>query len=225
MDELLALEPGLCPGEAWKKANSKEDMPEEVCDRADEEARSEISVDSNGFPNMLRSPAERNDEASGSRGLKECRNSKKDVLLSKKPKSHRETLEQQAAKAATKLAVATPKKPMKSLKRDGARLKRPAGQSETVAKRPGKRPCPTEKDQTEVPELPGKHFRVGLYTQQSYIQVWSDGKWRLLISCTEKMAANYEGGHQAVIQALEPHCRKPGCAKEKMLALRTELLV
>ena len=146
MDELLALEPGLCPGAAWKKANSKEDMPEEVCDRAEEEARFEISVDSNGFPNMLRSPAKSNNEASGSRGLKESQASKKEVLLSKKPKSHRETLKLQAAKAATKLAVATPKRPMKS-------LKRPGGQSRTVAKRPAKRPCPTEKDQTEVPEL------------------------------------------------------------------------
>ena len=85
-------------------------------------------------------------------------------------------------------------------------------------------PCPTGKGPTEDAELPWKHVRVGLYRKQSYIQVWSDGKWRLLISASEKMAANYEGGHQALIQALEPHCKKPGCTKEQMLALRTELL-
>ena len=119
MDELLALEPGVCPGEAWNKASSTEnmdqdksqDMPAEVCNKAEEETLSEISLDSHGFRNMLRSPDRSKNKASGSKsGLKQSP-AKKQELLSKKGKSHRETLELQAANAAEKLAVATPKKP------------------------------------------------------------------------------------------------------------------
>ena len=124
MDELLALEPGVCPGEAWNKASSTEnmekdksqDMPAEVCNKAEEETLSEISLDSHGFRNMLRSPDRSKNKASGSKsGLKQSP-AKKQELLSKKGKSHRETLELQAANAAEKLAVATPKKAMKTKK-------------------------------------------------------------------------------------------------------------
>ena len=119
MDELLAIEPGVCGAEAWNKASSTENldldksekMPAEVCNRAEEESLSDVSLDSNGFPNMLKSPGKSTSKVSGSkRGLKKSP-AKKEELLSKKGKSHRETLELQAAKAAEKLASATPKKP------------------------------------------------------------------------------------------------------------------
>ena len=107
-------------------------------------------------------------------------------------------------------------------------FKRPAGtakpKAKSVAKRPAKRPCPSDTDPAEVSELPWTQVKMGLYTKQSYIQVLEDNEWRWLISCSTNMAAKYEGGHQALIKALEPHCHKPGCTKEKMLALRKELL-
>jgi hypothetical protein len=66
--------------------------------------------------------------------------------------------------------------------------------------------------------------KAGKYTKQGYIQgCWGD-KWILLVACTEKQAAQYPGGHGAVIDALLPHCGTQGMTKAKLVELRNGML-
>jgi hypothetical protein len=142
LEELLAMKPGY--GEVWKKAssastngNGKDDMGVgEACDKAsdmevdkswlgDDGEISEVSIDSKGFPMILKTPeASRkgsgeaaassglkqgpsSPKAAGARGLKESQSpdSARLPFLSKRAQSHKAALEQQAAEAAERLAT------------------------------------------------------------------------------------------------------------------------
>eukprot|EP00434_Breviolum_minutum_P038202 symbB.v1.2.033882.t1/scaffold4274.1/size42556/4 len=116
--KLLDLEPGL--SEACDKAKTSSGEACEKAKEADEISLSEVSLDSKGFPNMLRTPdTKKGAAASSCRGLKESQapqvlkgktpspksSRKKDklpILLSKKARSHKDTLESQAAAAAVR---------------------------------------------------------------------------------------------------------------------------
>ena len=63
-----------------------------------------------------------------------------------------------------------------------------------------------------------------LAKKQSYLQGWFEDKWVLLVGYSESMGSEYEGGHQAVINALEGHASKDGMTKGKLHDLRRELL-
>lgn len=156
VQKLLDLEPGL--SEACDKAKTSSADACEKAKEADEISLSEVSLDSKGFPNMLRTPdTKKGPAASSCRGLKESqapqvlkgktpspKNSRKKdnlpILLSKKARSHRDTLESQAAAAAERLAEKTPEKKRKA---KAGKRKRPAAtsSSQKAAKRPAKRPA------------------------------------------------------------------------------------
>ena len=282
LEELLAMKPGY--GEVWKKAssaskngNGTDDMGVgEACDKAsdmevdkswlgDDGEISEVSIDSKGFPMILKTPeASRkgsgeaaassglkqgpsSPKAAGARGLKESQSpdSARLPFLSKRAQSHKAALEQQAAEAAERLATKSP--PTKEKKANQVK-KRPA-MGKKLAKRPAaamagqrletrpalKRPASQstsaleQKKQEQGPEIrPGfsgwVKVKSGKYTKQGYIQgCWGD-KWILLVACTEKQAAQYPGGHGAVIDALLPHCGTQGMTKAKLVELRNGLL-
>ena len=186
-------------------------------------------------------------KAAGARGLKESQSpdSARLPFLSKRAQSHKAALEQQAAEAAERLATKSP--PTKEKKANQVK-KRPA-MGKKLAKRPAaaiagqrletrpalKRPASQstsaveQKKQEQGPEIrPGfsgwLKVKAGKYTKQGYIQgCWGD-KWILLVACTEKQAAQYPGGHGAVIDALLPHCGTQGMTKAKLVELRNGML-
>ena len=184
-------------------------------------------------------------KSAGARGLKQGQPPQivKLPFISKRAKSHREALQKQAAEAAEKLATKSP--PTKERKNETPHeVKKKPAMGKKLAKRPAtsmaeqgletrpamKRPA---SQVASVQEL-GSEIRPGFsgwlkvkaesYTKQGYIKGWFGEAWTLLVACSEKQAANYPGGHGAVIDALLPHCRTEGMTKAKLVELRNEML-
>lgn len=180
--KLLDLEPGL--SEAYDKAKTSSGEACEKAKEADESSLSEVSLDSKGFPNMLRTPdTKKGAAASSCRGLKESQapevfkgktpspktSRKKDhlpILLSKKAQSHRDTLESQAAAAAEHLAEKTPEKKRKA---KAGKRKRPAASSSSqkAAKRLAKRPAANLLDEASQRQVVEKREGVEVVPGQS----------------------------------------------------------
>jgi len=182
VQKLLDLEPGL--SEAYDKAKTSSGEACEKAKEADESSLSEVSLDSKGFPNMLRTPdTKKGAAASSCRGLKESQapevfkgktpspktSRKKDhlpILLSKKAQSHRDTLESQAAAAAEHLAEKTPEKKRKA---KAGKRKRPAASSSSqkAAKRLAKRPAANLLDEASQRQVVEKREGVEVVPGQS----------------------------------------------------------
>ena len=189
----------------------------------------------------------------GKGGLKESQSppSARLPLLSKRALTHRSTLQQQAAEAAEKLATRSPpakergKRKAKQVNKrpaTGKKLsKRPAAamegqrlETKPAMKRPASQSAAAAEHRVETPPEQGSEIRPGSsgwlkakaekYTKQGYIKGWWGEAWVLLVACSQKQAANFPGGHHAVIDALLPHCEKQGMTKAKLVELRNDML-
>lgn len=222
---------------------------------------SDISLDSDGFPNILSSPKRQEEnllpEAQSSVQAEE---NQATILEKRKATSARDALEQAAEAAAQDF--------------------RPAGENSGSERRPKKRPaCSKEKEKTftsqaaekveleeagpergpakkpaclkaaktlkrllkkdkgeiasrvrpeqEDPGLgrrPWSKVKKTLAKEQSYLQGYVNNTWKLIVSCSAKMAASHSGGHQAIINELEKVAMDEGMTKEKTVAERNDLL-
>lgn len=166
-------------------------------------------------------------------------------LLSKRAEGHRQSLQAEAAAAMDNVAEAIATKTKEQKHGEGTRkkpacAKRPATNLEVAGSAGKKRRLETKPDQArgletqpeamglETKPVVGQHgwekHKAEKYTQQSYIRGYWNGKWHLLVACSEKQAADYPGGHHAVIDALQPLCQEPGMTKQKLLEQRAALL-
>ena len=160
----------------------------------------EVSLDDHGFPKMLQTP-----EMKRYMGPSPAKAATKASLPLKKskPTSHMKELEAAAAAAAQALAEETP---AKATKKPAAA----ASAKRRLATEPGL--CSWSK------------VRKVIASKQSYLQGMKDGKWILLISCTENMGASHPEGHAGVINALEAPAGEKGMTKARLLELRSAMV-
>ena len=223
--------------DACKKANSSssvglplrkshtESAPgsEQACKKARtlKEEISMVSVDSHGFPMILKSP-----EASKDR-------ERPMSILERQRASYREQL-QQAAQAAAQQHVADGSS--RPARRPGL-SKKPAGKpkaKQCIKKKPSysgpeRRPeakqGPKKKPSYSGPERrPWSDVKKVLGKDQAYLLGLQEGQWKLIVGCTKKMGKHFPGGHHSVILELEKVVMEEGMTKEKMQEKRDDLV-
>ena len=203
--------------DACKKANSSssvglplrkshtESAPgsEQACKKARtlKEEISMVSVDSHGFPMILKSPEREDRERPMS-------------ILERQRASYREQL-QQAAQAAAQQHVA-----------DGSsRPARRPGLSKKPAGKPKAKQCIKKKPSYSGPERrPWSDVKKVLGKDQAYLLGLQEGQWKLIVGCTKKMGKHFPGGHHSVILELEKVAMEEGTTKEKMQQKRDDLV-
>lgn len=239
LEELLILEPGLQQSqpsnhdpaqelEACKKAtvasNDEGAEKQEACKTAtsasDEDEVEEVSLDDHGFPKMLQTP-----EMKRYMGPSPAKAATKASLPLKKskPTSHMKELEAAAAAAAQALAEETP---AKATKKPAQKVKqKPAASAQVkVQKKPAAAASAKRRLATEPGLCSWSKVRKVIASKQSYLQGMKDGKWILLISCTENMGASHPEGHAGVINALEAPAGEKGMTKARLLELRSAMV-
>ena len=223
--------------DACKKANSSssvglplrkshtESAPgsEQACKKARtlKEEISMVSVDSHGFPMILKSP-----EASKDR-------ERPMSILERQRASYREQL-QQAAQAAAQQHVADGSS--RPARRPGL-SKKPAGKpkaKQCIKKKPSysgpeRRPKakqgPKKKPSYSGPERRRwSDVKKVLGKDQAYLLGLQEGQWKLIVGCTKKMGKHFPGGHHSVILELEKVVMEEGTTKEKMQQKRDALV-
>ena len=222
--------------DACKKANSSssvglplrkshtESAPgsEQACKKARtlKEEISMVSVDSHGFPMILKSPEHEDRERPMS-------------ILERQRASYREQL-QQAAQAAAQQHVADGSS--RPARRPGL-SKKPAGKpkaKQCIKKKPSysgpeRRPeakqGPKKKPSYSGPERrPWSDVKKVLGKDQAYLLGLQEGQWKLIVGCTKKMGKHFPGGHHSVILELEKVVMEEGTTKEKMQQKRDDLV-
>ena len=222
--------------DACKKANSSssvglpsrkshtESAPgsEQACKKARtlKEEISMVSVDSHGFPMILKSPEHEDRERPMS-------------ILERQRASYREQL-QQAAQAAAQQHVADGSS--RPARRPGL-SKKPAGKpkaKQCIKKKPSysgpeRRPeakqGPKKKPSYSGPERrPWSDVKKVLGKDQAYLLGLQEGQWKLIVGCTKKMGKHFPGGHHSVILELEKVAMEEGTTKEKMQQKRDDLV-
>ena len=222
--------------DACKKANSSssvglplrkshtESAPgsEQACKKARtlKEEISMVSVDSHGFPMILKSPEHEDRERPMS-------------ILERQRASYREQL-QQAAQAAAQQHVADGSS--RPARRPGL-SKKPAGKpkaKQCIKKKPSysgpeRRPeakqGPKKKPSYSGPERRRwSDVKKVLGKDQAYLLGLQEGQWKLTVGCTKKMGKHFPGGHHSVILELEKVVMEEGTTKEKMQQKRDDLV-
>ena len=222
--------------DACKKANSSssvglplrkshtESAPgsEQACKKARtlKEEISMVSVDSHGFPMILKSPEHEDRERPMS-------------ILERQRASYREQL-QQAAQAAAQQHVADGSS--RPARRPGL-SKKPAGKpkaKQCIKKKPSysgpeRRPeakqGPKKKPSYSGPERrPWSDVKKVLGKDQAYLLGLQEGQWKLIVGCTKKIGKHFPGGHHSVILELEKVVMEEGTTKEKMQQKRDDLV-
>ena len=223
--------------DACKKANSSssvglplrkshtESAPgsEQACKKARtlKEEISMVSVDSHGFPMILKSP-----EASKDR-------ERPMSILERQRASYREQL-QPAAQAAAQQHVADgssrparrpclSKKPAGKPKAKQCVKKKPSYSG--PERRPKAKQGPKKKPSYSGPERrPWSDVKKVLGKDQAYLLGLQEGQWKLIVGCTKKMGKHFPGGHHSVILELEKVVMEEGMTKEKMQEKRDDLV-
>ena len=261
--ELLALEPGKACKKAEKSnvktadiaqenethAGSSTDKPPKSDKKAGKLRReiSDVSLDSEGFPMMLKFPdsdanaCKKVEEASGKRSLKREPSSVSvdsdgfpRMLQSPEQKADKGSpriLEkrrgglQRAKLAARDLANDSPKKKRKKQKtqeKDTVHMKRPAAKKAPKKRPSGQMEADTGEDGSE--RRPWQRVRKVLASKQSYLQGWDGQVWKLIVACSENMGSKFPEGNQGVIKKVEESAMDENMTKTKMLKKRQELL-
>ena len=214
--------------EACKKAtvasNDEGAEKQEACKTAtsasDEDEVEEVSLDDHGFPKMLQTP-----EMKRYMGPSQAKAATKASLPLKKskPTSHMKELEAAATAAAQALAEETP---AKATKKPAQKVKqKPAASAQVkVQKKPAAAASAKRRLATEPGLCSWSKVRKVIASKQSYLQGMKDGKWILLISCTENMGASHPEGHAGVINALEAPAGEKGMTKARLLELRSAMV-
>lgn len=183
---------------------------------------SEVSLDSRGYPSILASPKEKKQEAAKSKGPGHV-----SILDKRRQDGQRQALEE-AAEAAVHDFVEQPAK-----KPERRPNKKPAGKDNKGSQAPWKRPASKSIRKSTAqaasvqdgPERrPWCRVKKTLATDQSYLQGFDGKSWKLIVSCTAKMGAEYPGGHQAVINELEKVVMNENMTKQKMVEERNDVL-
>ena len=223
--------------DACKKANSSssvglplrkshtESAPgsEQACKKARtlKEEISMVSVDSHGFPMILKSP-----EASKDR-------ERPMSILERQRASYREQL-QPAAQAAAQQHVADgssrparrpclSKKPAGKPKAKQCVKKKPSYSG--PERRPKAKQGPKKKPSYSGPERrPWSDVKKVLGKDQAYLLGLQEGQWKLIVGCAKKMGKHFPGGHHSVILELEKVVMEEGMTKEKMQEKRDDLV-
>ena len=180
----------------------------------------EVSLDDHGFPKMLQTP-----EMKRYMGPSPAKAATKASLPLKKskPTSHMKELEAAAAAAAQALAEETA---AKATKKTAQKVKqKPAASVQVkVQKKPAAAASAKRRLATEPGLCSWSKVRKVIASKQSYLQGMKDGKWILLISCTENMGASHPEGHAGVINALEAPAGEKGMTKARLLELRSAMV-
>ena len=225
LEELLILEPGL---QQSQPSNHDPAQKQEACKTAtsdsDEEDDGseveEVSLDEHGFHKMLQTP-----EMKRYMGPSPAKAATKASLPLKKskPTSHMKELEAAAAAAAQALAEETA---AKATKKTAQKVKqKPAASVQVkVQKKPAAAASAKRRLATEPGLCSWSKVRKVIASKQSYLQGMKDGKWILLISCTENMGASHPEGHAGVINALEAPAGEKGMTKARLLELRSAMV-
>lgn len=228
IEELLSLK-------AWKKASgssttskssplkkslAKKDE-ENACKKARtlKEQVSDISLDSQGFPAMLKSPAKEKEELPAREAAEATASSSKEVktILERTRESKRKLLDAAAEDAAQAMVACGSPRPAKrpaSHLTTGSGAKKPAIQ--TTEKSISSPAGPERRPWSDVKFVGG--------AKQSYLQGFEENKWKPIVACSEKQGQFYEGGHKAVIEELQKVAMDSLMTKEKMVEKRDELI-
>ena len=180
--------------EACKKANELEGK-KTTKPKVLKAAVSDVSMDSEGFPMILKTPPRE----------------QKMIIEKQSSSGHRDALALAAEEAAAKMVQTRPcKRPASAPKHNPSpkKMKKPCHEPKQGG--PGKRPW--------------SKVRTVLAKEQSYIQGLEEGQWKLIVACSRKMGSSFPGGHQAAIKELFTIALEDDMTKEGMLQKRNSLL-
>ena len=214
---------------------STSDADQQACKKARslKPAISDVSVDSNGWPMMLKSPKRSKQEeeeappqimsilekrrASYKEQLNKAAQEAAEEFVKSRKWPERRPAKKPACKAGIQKKTAAKEKNAKREAAESSRLERKpatsASQEDMQAaarQRPGRRPW------TAVKKILGK--------DQAYLMGLFDEKWKLIIGCTKKMGQFFPGGHHSVVLELEKCAMEESMTKEKVKQKRDDLV-